>query len=138
MSQFSHHGVSLPIHVSRRSILLGAMLALVATGAVVLIVALGDTSSTDSTSAGAESRPGLRPGGGPEESGVAASVGSRPSSGPSESATAASLAGSTGTVNGGGVPGGADGHRLAVRERTGGQGQSGPDESATAASISGR
>ncbi len=136
MSQLSHHTVSLPIHVSRRFILLGALLALASTAAVVLILAIGDTPSTDSTSAGAEGRAGLRPGGGPEESGVAASVGSRPSSGPSESATASSLAGSKDTVNRGGVPGGADGHRLAVRERAAGSG--GPDESATAASVSGR
>ncbi len=136
MSQLSHPGISLPVHVSRRFVVLGAMLALVATAAVVLILAIGNDSSTDGTAADAQNRPGLRPGGGPEESGVAASVGSRPSAGPSESATASSLAGSAGTVDRGGVPGAADGHSLAVRERAAGSG--GPDESATAASVSGR
>ena len=117
MSHFTHPHISWPIHLSRRATWLAALVALAVTGAVVLVIAIGSDSSSDTSSVGAQAQPSLRSGGGPEESGVAASVGSRATAGPSESATAAAVsAGSPSTDV----------------TATGG-----PDESSTAAALSG-
>ena len=72
---------------------LAGLLALVATAAVVLVLVLGGGSSQDAGSLDAQAQPSLRAGGGPEESGVAATLGSRPAGGPDESSTAASISG---------------------------------------------
>jgi len=117
MSHFTHPHISSPIHLSRRSAWLAALMTLAVTGAVVLVIAISGDSSSDTTSAGAQAQPTLRSDGGPEESGVAASVGSRASAGPSESATA-------GAIGRGSSPYGATS-------------ASGPDESSTAAALSG-
>ena len=67
---------------------LSALLALAATIAVVLVLAI-EGGSSETTTAGQQSQPAVRSDGGPNESAVAASVGSRPSPAPSESAIAA-------------------------------------------------
>ena len=94
MSQVTHPRISLPTQLPRRSAaLLTGLLALVAAAAVVLALALGGASSEDVSSVGAQAQPTLRADGGPEESGVAATLGSLPSGGPDESSTAASISG---------------------------------------------
>src|SRR5215218_734649 len=112
MSQFTHPGVSVANQVRAHWILaLSALLALLATTAVALVLAI-DGGSLDTNTAADQPQPALRTDGGPDESAVAASVGSQTSAGPSESAIAASI-------------GGAD------HKRTTG----GPDESNVAASL---
>src|SRR5215218_3163077 len=69
---------------------LSALFALLATTAVVLVLAIDGGSSTTSSVAD-QARPALRTDGGPDESAVAASVGEQTSAGPSESAIAASI-----------------------------------------------
>ena len=117
MSQVTQPTITSPVH-SRRAILLAGLLALIAAAAIVLVLALSDDSGVTEAGAGsAQAQPSLRSGGGPEETGVAASVGTRPAPGPDESsvATAVSPTGGTG---------------LTASER--------PDESRVAASVSGR
>ena len=110
---------------------LSALLALAATIAVVLVLALEGGSSVTTTAA-QQSQPAVRSDGGPDESSVAASVGPGLSPAPSESTIAAAVAGS--------FPSGywqsADprsSYQPAPAENTGR-----PDEAAIAASISGR
>ena len=135
MSQVTQPRISLPTHVRpRRTVWLGALLALTAGAAVVLILALGNEPAEVSPSVEAQAQPSLRSDGGPEESSVAANVGSRPAVSPNEAQIAASIAGTTPEVSTG-----PDESRIAAAvggsssERSGG-----PDESRIAASISGR
>ena len=94
MSQVTHPRISLPTQLPRRSAaLLAGLLALVAAAAVALVLALSGGFSADASPGGAQAQPTLRADGGPEESGVAATLGSRPSGGPDESSTAASISG---------------------------------------------
>ena len=101
---------------SRRAVVLAGLLALAAARPSVLVLVLGNDSSgsRQDAVAAAQSQPILRSDGGPEESGVAASVGSRPAAGPDESRIATSIAAGSSQPAGG------------------------PDESHVAASISGR
>jgi hypothetical protein len=94
-------------------IALAAVLALLATTAVVLALTLGGNSSTSSISERAQ--PAVRADGGPEETGVAAAIGSQPTlAAPNESKIAAAVgSGRKPTSN-----------------------QAPPDESAVAAAIS--
>jgi len=117
MSHVTHPRITSHVHLSRRSAWVAALLALAATAAVVLALAIGGDSAGDTTSAATPAQPSLRAGGGPEESGVAASVGAREAAGPSESATAAAIGRGSSSHGATGVL---------------------PDESRTAASISGR
>jgi hypothetical protein len=93
---------------AHRIAVLSALLALIATTAVVLVLAIDRGSSG---SVAVSSQPALRTDGGPSESAVAASVGSQPSTGPDESTVAASVGGATPPTS------------------------SGPDESTVAASV---
>lgn len=90
MSQLTHpklqFGAQLRAH---RLIALAALLALLATAAVVIALALGDSQSTSTV--GDQPVAAARPGGGPEESAVAASVGSRSVPRPDESRVAAAI-----------------------------------------------
>ena len=72
---------------------LSALLALLATAAVVLVLAIDGGSSGAGSSVAQHQQPALRADGGPDETGVAAAVGaqSAPSAGPDESAIAASI-----------------------------------------------
>jgi hypothetical protein len=104
---------------------LSALLALLATAAVVLVLAIDGGSSGIGNSVGERQQPALRADGGPEETAVAAAVGSQPapSARPDESVVAASIG------------------RAAPASRTAPPGQdfSGrPDESTVAAAVSGR
>jgi hypothetical protein len=76
---------------AHRVALLAALLALLATAAVVLVLAVD--SDPASTPAVDQPQPAARVDGGPEESSVAASVGTRPVAvGPDESTVAAAVA----------------------------------------------
>jgi hypothetical protein len=130
---------------------LSALLALAATVAVVLVLAI-EGGSSETTTAAQRSQPAVRSDGGPNESAVAVSVGSRMSPAPSESTIAAAVAGS--------VPGGywesvdpRSSYQPAPAEGTGGLDESSiaasvaqaqapeqprPDEAGIAATISGR
>ena len=110
---------------------LSALLALAATIAVVLVLAI-EGGSSETTTAGQQSQPAVRSDGGPNESAVAASVGSRPSPAPSESAIAAAVAGS--------VPSGywESADPRSSYEPTPTEATGGPDEAHVAATISGR
>lgn len=111
MSQLTHSRLPIPSQlVSTRAAWMAALLALVASAAIVLVIALGD-GAEKAAPASVQSQPSLRADAGPEESGVAAAVGSRPAPAPSESAIAASIGTAT--------P----------------QGASSPDESRVAAAI---
>ena len=94
MSQVTQPSTALRAHVpSRRAVWIGAVLALAALAAVVLVLALGGGESPHhATAAGVQSQAALRTDGGPEESGVAAAVGARPAAGPDESRIAAAIA----------------------------------------------
>ena len=70
---------------------LSALLALLATGAVVLALAIDGGSTTASAPVAQSSHAAVRSDGGPDESAVAARVGSRPIAGPDESRVAASI-----------------------------------------------
>jgi hypothetical protein len=67
-----------------------ALFALLATTAVVLVLAI-DSDSVATSATNSTGSPAVRTDGGPSESAVAASVGSRPSAGPDESRTAAAV-----------------------------------------------
>jgi len=109
---------------------LSALLALAATVAVVLVLAI-EGGSSETTTAAQQTQPAVRSDGGPDESAVAASVGARPSPGPSESSIAAAVGGSS-----------TSGYWESVDPRSSYQPASAdagrPDESRIAASISGR
>ena len=136
MSHLSHPRISSHFHVSRRTMWLGALLALVATGAVVLILAIGNDSTDDATSVSAPSQPSLRSDGGPEETGVAASVGSRPSTGPSESSIAAAVGAASVPVSSTDTSGSSESRIASAVGGSPSQSSSGPDESSVAASLS--
>ena len=107
---------------------LSALLALAATAAVVLVMAIEGGSSDTSTGA-QQSQPAVRSDGGPNESAVAASVGSRISPATSESTIAAAVAGS--------VPSGywESAEPRSSYEPAPAEGTGGPDESSIAASV---
>ena len=92
MSQVTHP-VSQQVRAHKAAVI-AALLALGATIAVVLVLAIGQDSGTTAEPVSPGAQQSLRPDGGPEESGVAASVGA-PSAptGPDESRTAASISG---------------------------------------------
>lgn len=94
MSQLSHPTIALPQHRHpRRALWLGAILAIAALGAVVLMLALGGgSSSPEAVPAGAQAQLGARADGGPDETGVAAAIGARPVARPDEGAVAAAIA----------------------------------------------
>ena len=98
---------------------LSALLALLATAAVVLVLAIDDGSSGIGNSVGERQQPALRVDGGLDETAVAAAVGSQPapSAGPDESAVAASIG------------------RTAPAPQ---DFSAGPDESTVASAVSGR
>jgi hypothetical protein len=116
MSQVTQPSTAPHAHVGpRRAVWIGAVLALAALGAVVLVLALGGGESSHHAGAAAvQPQAVLRTDGGPEESGVAAAVGARPAAGPDESRIASAISG---------------GSRPAA---------SGPDESRIAAAIAAR
>jgi hypothetical protein len=122
MSQFSYPAAAAPLH-ARRALVFAGLFAIAAAAAIALVLVMdspGNTQGADSNAA--QAQPSLRSGGGPEESGVAATVASRAGSGPDESSVAASVAASA--PHGGMDPSGMPSDR--------------PDESRVAASISGR
>jgi len=137
MSQFSHPTISVKSQLqAHRAAWLAALLTLLATGAVVLVLAIDGGSSTDDSVAGS-SQPAVRADGGPSESSVAATVGSRPSPSarPSESRIAAAVGGA-GVTRPSGRP---DESTVAASLSTSSRPRhAGPDEAATAAAISGR
>jgi hypothetical protein len=122
---------------SNRAVLLAGALTLLASVAIVLVLVIDGSSSDGQATADHSAVPSLRPGGGPEETAVAASVGTRASAGPSESSIAASITGGSTSVQ---QSSGPDEARTAASLSTGStsvQQSSGPDEARTAASISG-
>jgi hypothetical protein len=141
MSQVSQATIPLATQVRppRRTLWLGALLALAAIAAVVLVLALqGESPKTDAAgTADLKAQPSVRADGGPEESQVAAAIGgsSSPSSSrPDESRIAAAVGGSSSPSNS--RP---DESRIAAA--VGGSSSSSPnrpDESVIAAAISGR
>jgi hypothetical protein len=97
MSQFTHTRTPLGAVIrSHSTAVIAALIALVATTAVVLVLAVGDDSSTSPAPASvvpaAES---VRPDGGPEESNIASAVGGSSSSysHPDEAAVADAISG---------------------------------------------
>ena len=148
MSQLTH-----PISVrdqlgSHWVLALSALLALLATAAVVLVLAI-DGGSSDTSTVAEQLQPALRSDGGPDESTVAASVGSRISPAPSESTSAAAVARPTGGYWESADP--RSSYQPAPAEGAGGPDESSiatsvaqapeqprPDEAGIAASISGR
>jgi hypothetical protein len=132
MSQVTQSTVSIRNQLRAHWIVaLSALLALLATAAVVLVVAIDSGPSITSGSV-AEQQPALRADGGPDESAVAASIGSPSSAGPDESRTASSIAGTTLRPTGG-----PDESSVAASLPKTATPSGGPDESATAASIAG-
>ena len=94
MSQVTHPRIPVSQQVrAHKAAVIAALLALGATIAIVLVMAIDNTGiSAEPVAPGAQQS--LRPDGGPEESGVAASIGSRSgATGPDESRTAASISG---------------------------------------------
>ena len=135
MSQVTQPRISLPpLMRPTRTVWLGALLALAAGAAVMLILALGHDSSNNTVPTRAQAQPSLRSDGGPEETGVAAAVGSRAAISPDEAQIATSIAGTTPDASNG-----PDESRTgAAVGGTSSQSPSTPDESRIAASISGR
>ena len=95
MSQVTHPRIPVSQQVrAHKAAVLATLLALGATIVVVLVLAIGQDSTTTAAPVAPGAQQSLRPDGGPEESGIAASVGSRSSAtGPDESRTAASISG---------------------------------------------
>jgi hypothetical protein len=90
MSQVTHHKIQFGAQIrAHRMLVLAALLALLATAAVVIALAWGDSQSTSSVSDQPASA--VRSDGGPEETAVAASVGSRSVVRPDESKVAAAI-----------------------------------------------
>lgn len=124
MSHVTHTGVGTRQRMrlsaqlrAHRLVALVAMLAAVATAAVVLALTLGDDSSPVSSTDQPQPQPAVRADRGPEESAVADAIGSQPPAArPDESAVAAAI--------------GSGGQASPAPAR--------PDESAVAAAISGR
>jgi hypothetical protein len=97
MSQVTHPTTSLRSQVRAHWIVgISALLALLATAAVALVLAI-DGGSSDTSSVAQTSQPAVRSDGGPDETAVAGFVGTRggsPAAGrPDESRIAASVAG---------------------------------------------
>jgi hypothetical protein len=89
MSQVSNTTIPLSNQLRQHWIVaVSALLALLATAAVVLVLAI-DGGSADTSAQGVQHA--ARADGGPEESAVAASIGARPIQRPDESATAAAV-----------------------------------------------
>jgi hypothetical protein len=111
-----HRSAAVATHVhAHRPVVLAALLALVATAALLLVLALSDDPPTSSVAD--RSQPALRSDGGPGESAVAAAIGSQaPAVRPDESAVAAAI--------------GSAAEQSPTSDR--------PDESVTAAVVSGR
>jgi hypothetical protein len=149
MSQVTQATMPLTTQVRspRRTLWLGALLALAAIAAVVLVLVLqGESPKTNAAgTADLKAQPGVRADGGPDESQVAASVGSRPttpdvSTRPDESRIAAAVGGSSSPSYS--RP---DESRIAAavggsssRSSSTAPNSSRPDESRIAAAISGR
>ena len=115
MSHLSYPSAPLTRIREHRLLALAALLALVATAAVVLALTLGQNSSTTSTAG--QHQAAVRADGGPEETGVAAAIAGQPTvGGPDESKIASAI--------------GSGSESVPVAHR--------PDESAVAAAISGR
>ena len=94
MSQVGHAPLATRSQLrAHRVAALSALIALLATAAVVLVLAIDGGSSGTGTSVGARQQPALRVDGGPDEAAVAATVGSQaaPSAGPDEAAVAATV-----------------------------------------------
>ena len=106
---------------AHRLIALGALVALMATTAVVLVLAIGANPSTDPSAD--RSQPALRADGGPEETGVAATI----APGPRRRSTRQEQGHRGRDVPGSGPQG----------ARRGPAGRAEPDESTVAAAISG-
>ena len=135
MSQLTH-----PISVRDQvrthwALALSALLALAATAAMVLVLAI-DGGSSDTSTVAQRSQPAVRSDGGPDESAVALSVGSRLSPAPSESTIAAAVGGSVAARPTGSYWESAD--PRSSYQPAPAQGTGGPDESSIAATISGR
>jgi hypothetical protein len=127
MSQLTHP-ISVRDQLRTHWILaLSGLLTLLATAAVVLVLAIEGGSSDISTVA-EQPQPALRSDGGPDESAVAASVGSRLGPAPSESTIAAAVARSTGGYWDSADP-------RSSYQPTPAEGAGGPDESSIAASV---
>ena len=88
MSQVSQPTIRIPNHAAA---LVAGLLALAAVATVMLVLALGGSSSEDTAPAAVGAQSVLRVDGGPEESRVAAAVGTRQAA-PDESAIAAAIA----------------------------------------------
>ena len=91
MSQVPH---TIPLKNQIRNhwiVAVSALLALLATAAVVLVLAIDGGSTDASTPVAQSSHPAARSDGGPDESAVAASVGSRTNAGVDESRIAVSI-----------------------------------------------
>lgn len=96
MSQVTHPRTPLAAVASgRHAAWLATVLALIAVGAVALVLALGGDSPADDAPAAVSAQPALRSDGGPDESHVGASVvgGRLATPGPDESHIAASIGG---------------------------------------------
>ena len=133
MSQVTHPALSARSQLRAHWLAaLSALLALLATAAVVLVLAI-DGGSSQTSAAVEQSQPALRADGGPDESAVAASVGSRTSAGPSESSVAAAIGGSVAPRPTGGPDESIVASSLAQAPE-----QPRPDEAAIATTISGR
>jgi hypothetical protein len=93
MSQVPHEAIPLTNQIRNHWIVaLSALLALMATVAVVLVLAIDGGSTPASAPVAQGSQPAARSYGGPDESAVAAAVGSRPTTlRPDESKIAASI-----------------------------------------------
>ena len=90
MSQVTQPRIAAAPHDrAMRNVVIAGLAALVAAGAIALVLAVTDGSGSHSTSSPAVSA--SRPDSGPSESSVAAAVGQRPVSGPSETRVAASV-----------------------------------------------
>ena len=139
MSQVSHPTISLPTQLrSHRAVTLAWLLALAATAAIVLTIALdGDSPEYQPRVGAIESQPAPVADVG-RESAVAAAVGTRATPFPDESRIAASV-GSRSVNSSPPFSYGLDESRQGVAAGGGSStSSSGPDESGTAASISGR
>ena len=76
---------------AHRVVAISALLALLATAAVLLVLAIDGGSSHTGSPVAHRFQPAARSDGGPEESAVAASVGSPTSAGPDENRTAVAI-----------------------------------------------
>lgn len=91
MSQVTQPRITAAPHDrAMRNMVIAGLAALVAAGAIALVLAVTKDSGSQSASSPAAVS-ASRPDGGPSESSVAAAVGLRPVAGPSESRVAASL-----------------------------------------------